>query len=170
MTTPKASAHDPAEIIKNRLSSELAVAAVKWALSNRTALKHLLPVQNGALYCVCHKSIYSSLPDDYNCKVELALTSDVRTIVCYHPSVDIPYEHTKAIPRPDPVHNNEETHDQVLKTRLEVKDEALEQGPMIEQLSKMFFTAKHCWYPHGLHHRRCKKLNPPKDRSFQGSH
>ena len=33
--------------------------------------------------------------DDYNCKVELALTSDGRTIVCYHPSVDIPYEHTK---------------------------------------------------------------------------
>lgn len=33
--------------------------------------------------------------DDYNCKVELALTSDVRTIVCYRPSVDIPYEHTK---------------------------------------------------------------------------
>ncbi|KAK7824896.1 hypothetical protein U0070_014102 [Myodes glareolus] len=28
-------------------------------------------------------------------KVELALTSDGRTIVCYHPSVDIPYEHTK---------------------------------------------------------------------------
>ncbi|KAF3814573.1 hypothetical protein GH733_017731, partial [Mirounga leonina] len=27
-------------------------------------------------------------------KVELALTSDGRTIVCYHPSVDIPYEHT----------------------------------------------------------------------------
>lgn len=33
--------------------------------------------------------------DDYNCKAELALTSDVRTIICYRPSVDIPYEHTK---------------------------------------------------------------------------
>ncbi|EPQ14433.1 39S ribosomal protein L42, mitochondrial [Myotis brandtii] len=82
-------------------------------------------------------------------KVELALTSDGRTIVCYHPSVDIPYEHTKPIPRPDPVHNYEETQDQILKTRLEVKDEHLEQGPMIEQLSKMFFTTKHRWYPYG---------------------
>lgn len=32
-------------------------------------------------------------------KVELALTSDGRTIVCYHPSVDIPYEHTKVCMR-----------------------------------------------------------------------
>ncbi|XP_035113174.1 large ribosomal subunit protein mL42 isoform X2 [Callithrix jacchus] len=106
-------------------------------------------ITDGALYCVCHKSTYSPLPDDYNCKVELALTSDGRTIVCYHPSVDIPYEHTKPIPRPDPVHNNEETHDQILKTRLEEKVEPLEQGPMIEQLSKMFFTTKHRWYPYG---------------------
>ena len=73
----------------------MALAAVKWAIPSRTILKYLFPIQNGALYCVCHKTTYSSLPDDYNCKVELALTSDGRTIVCYHPSVDIPYEHTK---------------------------------------------------------------------------
>ncbi|XP_032502891.1 39S ribosomal protein L42, mitochondrial isoform X2 [Phocoena sinus] len=173
----------------------MALAAVKWAISSRTILKHLFPIQitylsrgiilflkmkelefscpqklnqscisDGALYCVCHKTTYSSLPDDYNCKVELALTSDGRTIVCYHPSVDIPYEHTKPIPRPDPVQNNEETHDLVLKTRLEEKGEYLEQGPMIEQLSKMFFTTKHRWYPRGQYHRRRRKLNPPKDR------
>ncbi|XP_005877090.2 PREDICTED: 39S ribosomal protein L42, mitochondrial [Myotis brandtii] len=140
----------------------MAVSAVKWAISNRTILKHLFPIENGALYCVCHKSTYSSLPDDYNCKVELALTSDGRTIVCYHPSVDIPYEHTKPIPRPDPVHNYEETQDQILKTRLEVKDEHLEQGPMIEQLSKMFFTTKHRWYPYGQYHTHRRKLNPPR--------
>ncbi|XP_006154897.1 39S ribosomal protein L42, mitochondrial [Tupaia chinensis] len=142
----------------------MAVAAMKCVISKTTILKHFLPSQNGALYCVCHKSTYSSLPDDCNCKVELALTADGRTIVCYHPSVDIPYEHTKPIPRPDPVHNNEETHDQVLKFRLEEKSEHLEQGPMIEQLSKMFFTTKHRWYPHGQYHRRRKKLDPPKDR------
>ncbi|CAD7675295.1 unnamed protein product [Nyctereutes procyonoides] len=124
----------------------MALAAVKWAISNRTVWKHLFPIQNGALYCFCHKSTYSGIPgwrsDDYNCKVELALTSDGRTILCYHPSVNIPYEHTKPIPRPDPVHNNEETHDQV----------------------KMFFTTKHRWYPCGQYHRRRRKLNPPKDR------
>jgi len=35
---------------------------------------------------------------------------------------------------------------------------------MIEQLSKMFFTTKHRWYPRGQYHRRRRKLDPPKDR------
>ncbi|XP_036026110.1 39S ribosomal protein L42, mitochondrial [Onychomys torridus] len=139
-------------------------SAVKWVTSNRTIWKHLFPIQSGALSRVCHKSTYSSLPEDYNCKVELALTSDGRTIVCYHPSVDIPYEHTRPVPQPDILHNNEETHEQVLKTKLEEKSKQLEQGPMIEQLSKVFFTTKHRWYPHGQYHRRRKKPDPPKDR------
>ena len=29
---------------------------------------YLIPIQNGALYCVCHKSMYSPLPDDYIAK------------------------------------------------------------------------------------------------------
>ncbi|KAB0375074.1 hypothetical protein FD755_013566 [Muntiacus reevesi] len=103
-------------------------------MSSRTSLKHYFPVQNGTLY------------------------------LCYHRSMDIPYEHTKPMCQPDPVHNNEETHDPVLKTKLEEKREHFKQGPMIEQLSKMFFTTKHHWYPHGQNHRCCRKSNPPKDR------
>uniref|UniRef100_A0A667FY53 Large ribosomal subunit protein mL42 n=1 Tax=Lynx canadensis TaxID=61383 RepID=A0A667FY53_LYNCA len=110
----------------------MVLAAVKREISNRTIWKHLFPIQNRALYCVCHKPT-----------LEFALTSDDRMTVCYHPSVDIPYEHTKPTPRPDPVHNNEETHDQMLKTRLQGKNEHFEQEPMIEQRSKMFFTKHH---------------------------
>nr|XP_035951169.1 39S ribosomal protein L42, mitochondrial-like [Halichoerus grypus] len=148
------------------INNQAALAAVKWAISNRTIWKYLFQIQNGALYCLCHKSTYSSLLDDYNCKVELALISDGRRIVCYHPSVDVPYEHTKPIPWPDPVHNNEETHDQVLQTRLKEKKkkEHVEQGPMIEQLNKMDLTAKYHWYPCGQFHRYHKKLDSPKDR------
>ncbi|XP_043943584.1 39S ribosomal protein L42, mitochondrial [Protopterus annectens] len=113
---------------------------------------------------VCHKSTYSALPNDYNCKVELALTSDGRTIVCYHPSLDFPYEHTKPIPRPDPLENKEETHDQVLKARLKLETLKGKQGPTIEELSKMFFTTKHRWYPVGQYHTRRRNPNPPKDR------
>ncbi|XP_032966708.1 39S ribosomal protein L42, mitochondrial-like [Rhinolophus ferrumequinum] len=141
----------------------MVVAAVKWAQSNRSIRKHLFPIKNGAFYCVCQKSMYSSLPDEYNCKVKLALTYNGKTIVCYHP-VDIPYEHTKPIHWPDPVYNHEETQDKVLKTRLEEKDEHLEQGPMIEQLSKMFFITKHHWNPDGQYHRCRKKMNSPKGR------
>ncbi|XP_053462045.1 39S ribosomal protein L42, mitochondrial-like [Nycticebus coucang] len=141
----------------------MAGAAVKWVIPKRIVLRCLFPIQNVASYCVCNKPTYSSsLPDDYNSKVGLALTSDGRTIVCYHPSVDIPCEHTKPIPLPDPVCNNEETCDQMLKTRLAEKSEQGEQGPMIEQLSKMFFTTKHRWYPRGQYHTRRKKLNPPR--------
>uniref|UniRef100_A0A8D0BGT4 Large ribosomal subunit protein mL42 n=1 Tax=Salvator merianae TaxID=96440 RepID=A0A8D0BGT4_SALMN len=51
-------------------------------------------VTDSAVCCSSPKSTYSPLPDNYNCKVGLALTSDGKTIVCYHPSVDILYEHT----------------------------------------------------------------------------
>ncbi|XP_028346048.1 39S ribosomal protein L42, mitochondrial-like [Physeter macrocephalus] len=53
--------------------------------------------------------------EGYYCRVELDLTSDGKRRVCCHPSVDVPYEHKKPIPGSDPVHNNEETHDQVQK-------------------------------------------------------
>ncbi|XP_074082689.1 large ribosomal subunit protein mL42 isoform X2 [Macrotis lagotis] len=146
----------------------MALAAVQVAFSRamlaRTATSgQPLPLQR-ALGCIRHKSTYTPLPDDYNCKVELALSSDGRTIVCYHPSVDIPYEHTKPIVRPDPVDNKEETYDQMLKARLKADGSTLQQGPMIEELSKLFFTTKHRWYPYGQYHQRRRKANPPKER------
>ncbi|POI33408.1 hypothetical protein CIB84_002840 [Bambusicola thoracicus] len=97
-------------------------------------------------------------------KVELALTSDSKTIVCYHPSLEIPYEHTKPVPRPDPVNNKEETLDQVLKSRLDEEKLKNDRGLTIEELSKMFYTTKHRWYPVGRYQRRRKNPNPPKDR------
>ncbi|XP_051890133.1 39S ribosomal protein L42, mitochondrial [Pristis pectinata] len=129
-------------------------------------------VRGGGWGCVCRKSTYVALPNDYNCKVELALTSDGQTIVCYHPSVDIPYEHTKPILRPSPVENKEETHDQVLKARLDKEVLRDKQGPTIDELSKMFYTTKHRWYPFGQYHRRRinpilqKTMNQLKDSGF----
>ncbi|MEE6462595.1 hypothetical protein FKM82_001647 [Ascaphus truei] len=104
---------------------------------------HTEPARVDTACSLCHKSSYSALPEDYNCKVELAMTSDGKTIVCYHPSVDIPYEHTKPITR----HNHEESHEQVLKARL--SDTPNKPGPTMEELSKMFYTTKHRWYPVG---------------------
>ncbi|XP_075065503.1 large ribosomal subunit protein mL42 [Mixophyes fleayi] len=108
------------------------------------------------------RSTYSVLPDDYNCKVELAMTSDAKTIVCYHPTVDIPYEHTKPIPQRDPLHSYEESHALVLKARLSDTDPR--PAPTMEELSKMFYTTKHRWYPVGQYHRRRMKKDHPKDR------
>ncbi|XP_010746163.3 large ribosomal subunit protein mL42 [Larimichthys crocea] len=102
--------------------------------------------------------------DSSNCNVEIAATSDGKTIVCYHPAADIPYELTQPIERPDPVTNTTETHDQVLKAHLSKEVLRDKPGPTIEELSKMFFTTKHRWYPLGQYHMRRRKKDPPKDR------
>ncbi|XP_019947740.1 large ribosomal subunit protein mL42 isoform X2 [Paralichthys olivaceus] len=99
-----------------------------------------------------------------NCNVDIGVTSDGKTIVCFHPTVDIPYEFTLPVERPDPVTNAVETHDQVLKAHLSKEVLKDKKGPTIEELSKMFFTTKHRWYPVGQYHMRRIKKNPPKDR------
>ncbi|KAL4658467.1 39S ribosomal protein L42, mitochondrial [Arapaima gigas] len=119
----------------------------------------------GNFVCVRQQSTDPRPPlDSLSCKVEIGLTSDGKTVVCYHPSVEFPYELSQPIPRPDPLMNPAETHDQVLKDHLSKMVLQNREGPTIEELSRMFFTTKHRWYPHGQYHRRRKKINPPKDR------
>ncbi|KAM8884387.1 large ribosomal subunit protein mL42 isoform 1-T1 [Synchiropus picturatus] len=98
---------------------------------------------------------------DPHSQVEVAVTSDMKTVVCYHPTVDVPYDLTQAIEHPDPVSSPPESHDQVLKAHLDHRQPA---GPSIEQLSRMFFTTKHRWYPVGQYHSRRRKKSPPQDR------
>nr|XP_057934277.1 39S ribosomal protein L42, mitochondrial [Doryrhamphus excisus] len=93
--------------------------------------------------------------------VEIGLTSDGSTVVCYHPSVDIPYELTQPLER---VSNMPENHNQVLKAHLSKEVLRDKKGPTIEELSKMFYTTKHRWYPVGQYHMRRIKKDPPKDR------
>uniref|UniRef100_A0A8D0BWK5 Large ribosomal subunit protein mL42 n=1 Tax=Salvator merianae TaxID=96440 RepID=A0A8D0BWK5_SALMN len=143
-------------------SRRVVLSSAMWMRLSAFSKKAL--VTDTAVCCSSPKSTYSALPDNYNCKVELALTSDGKTIVCYHPSVDIPYEHTRPIPQIDPVSYREETHDQILKSRLEVSKFKGRTGPTIEELSKMFYTTKHRWYPVGQYHTRRKKTNTPTDR------
>ncbi|KAF7662034.1 hypothetical protein LDENG_00247190 [Lucifuga dentata] len=132
-----------------------------WQFCNGTKLRHA----QSCLVPALHKSTVSSSPlDEPTCNVEIGVTSDGKTIVCYHPSADIPYELTQPIERPDPLTNQTETHDQVLKAHLSKEVLKDKQGPTIEELSKMFFTTKHRWYPVGQYHTRRRKKDPPKDR------
>ncbi|XP_063316535.1 39S ribosomal protein L42, mitochondrial [Pelmatolapia mariae] len=108
-------------------------------------------------------SVGTTSLDGPECNVEIGVTSDGKTIVCYHPTVDIPYELTQPIERPDPMANQVETHDQVLKAHLS-KEVLKDNGPTIEELSKMFFTTKHRFYPIGQYRRRRINKDPPKDR------
>uniref|UniRef100_H3DMA4 Large ribosomal subunit protein mL42 n=2 Tax=Tetraodon nigroviridis TaxID=99883 RepID=H3DMA4_TETNG len=87
--------------------------------------------------------------EDPHCNVEIGVTSDGRTVVCHHPAVDVPYELTQPLERPDPLRNQAESHDQVLRAHLSQEVPGSNKGPSIEELSKMFFTTKHRWYPVG---------------------
>ncbi|XP_076848212.1 large ribosomal subunit protein mL42 [Brachyhypopomus gauderio] len=99
-----------------------------------------------------------------NSNVDLGVTRDGKTIVCFHPAPSISYDLTKPVPRPDPITESAETHDVVLKSRLSSAVLKDKKGPTMEELSKMFYTTKHCWYPVGEYHKRRRNKNPPKDR------
>ncbi|XP_054480856.1 39S ribosomal protein L42, mitochondrial [Anoplopoma fimbria] len=130
-------------------------------LSTGTQLRH-------AQTCLVPMRLKSSVSgpslDAPNCNVEIGVTSDGRTIVCYHPTVDVPYELTQPIEHPDPLTHSVETHDQILKAHLSKEVLKDQKGPTIEELSKMFFTTKHRWYPVGQYHQRRRKKDPPKDK------
>ncbi|KAG7495575.1 hypothetical protein JOB18_001948 [Solea senegalensis] len=134
-------------------------------LLSRVSLCPTLRHVQTSLLPVRHNSSDSEpSPIGSSCNVDIGVTSDGKTIVCYHPAADIPYEFTQPIERPDPVTNTVETHDQVLKAQLSKEVLKGKKGPTIEELSKMFFTTKHRWYPVGEYHRRRVKKDPPKDR------
>ncbi|KAM4712004.1 large ribosomal subunit protein mL42 [Anableps anableps] len=130
-------------------------------LSSRVTLRNvqmcLVPLRQKS-------SVDTSSVQGHNCKVEIGVTSNGQTIVCYHPAVDVPYELTQPIERPNPLTNQAETHDQVLKAHLNKEVLKGKEGPTIEELSKMFFTTKHRFYPKGQYHMRRINKKPPKDR------
>ncbi|KAM8740701.1 39S ribosomal protein L42, mitochondrial [Acanthopagrus latus] len=123
----------------------------------RNAQTCLVPVQQKS-------TVTGPSLDGPDSNVEIGVTSDGKTVVCYHPTVDIPYELTQPIERPDLLTNQVETHDQVLKAHLSKEVLKDKEGPTIEELSKMFYTTKHRWYPVGQYHSRRRKKDPPKDR------
>lgn len=119
-------------------------------LLTQFSIRTHLPYVRTCLVAVRQKSsVATPFLDGNNCNVEIGVTSDGKTIVCHHPTVDIPYELTQPIERPDPLANQVETHDQVLKARLSKEVLKDKEGPTIEELSKMFFTTKHRFYPIG---------------------
>ncbi|KAJ0012466.1 hypothetical protein NQD34_016800 [Periophthalmus magnuspinnatus] len=138
--------------------------------SNLTRLFCGTTIRNAqtCLVAVRQKNTRPPLDDPSYCNVQIGVTTNGKTVVCYHPTADIPYELTQPIERPDPVSDVPDTHDQVLKAHLSKEVLKENKGPSIEELSKMFFTTKHRWYPVGQYHMRRKKKGP-KDRATWAS-
>ncbi|XP_078616673.1 large ribosomal subunit protein mL42-like [Branchiostoma floridae x Branchiostoma japonicum] len=115
----------------------------------------------------CAQRKYSTRKDDGTlCQPELAVTSDGRTIVCYHPSKPFPYEHTKPLPPLD--HMSLEagaSQEDILKLTFKEQTEEHLSGPDNKKLEQMFFIHENRWW--GSSKVRLRKSNEPKDRETE---
>ncbi|KAK3579393.1 hypothetical protein CHS0354_029700 [Potamilus streckersoni] len=91
----------------------------------------------------------------------VGLSVDGSTVICWHPELTFPYEHTWPVPRYDPEIRE---GDSVLRVQLLKEDKMKyhQTGPTDVELANMFFTTKHRWYPKP--EKMYRKRNPPKDR------
>uniref|UniRef100_A0A8B9JCG5 Large ribosomal subunit protein mL42 n=1 Tax=Astyanax mexicanus TaxID=7994 RepID=A0A8B9JCG5_ASTMX len=103
-------------------------------------------------------------PRPQTSKVDIGVMHDGKAVVCFHPATDTAFALTKPIPRHDLIGDTAETHNLMLKSRLTAENVKNKPDATIEELSKMFYTTKHRWYPVGEYHTRRRKRNPPTDR------
>ncbi|KAG9280523.1 39S ribosomal protein L42, mitochondrial [Astyanax mexicanus] len=113
---------------------------------------------------VCRLSTCAVAVSNKTCKVDIGVMHDGKAVVCFHPATDTAFALTKPIPRHDLIGDTAETHNLMLKSRLTAENVKNKPDATIEELSKMFYTTKHRWYPVGEYHTRRRKRNPPTDR------
>ncbi|XP_046336661.1 39S ribosomal protein L42, mitochondrial-like [Haliotis rufescens] len=97
--------------------------------------------------------------DDRRPKV--SMSPDGSTLLCWHPAMEFPYQHTKPIPRKIEELAEGES---VLKVQylMSEKLKHREDGPTDKELANIFFTSKHRWYPQPQ--KKYRKVRTPKDR------
>ncbi|KAG0702589.1 39S ribosomal protein L42, mitochondrial [Chionoecetes opilio] len=91
----------------------------------------------------------------------VVMTDDGKTIVCWHPQPDIPYEMTAPLPAASA------ESDSVLKVQAQdMKKIFQRKHPYFinKALRELTFTNKHIWYPRP--EKRFAKKNPPRDREY----
>lgn len=103
------------------------------------------------------------LAKSYSSNTQVVVADDGRTLVCWHPEPEVPYELTSPLPK-------EEVVNQSVISALNGNDksdvshlEALKEELAREQLMKMTFTTKHRWFPRPGK-REAKKT--PMDRPY----
>lgn len=92
----------------------------------------------------------------------VVITDDGKTIVCWHPEPQVPYELSMPLPEGLP------ESDSILKVQ---DNEAMkklfrQQHPFFirKELQELTFTTKHKWFPQSQ--KRFAKKNPPRDREY----
>ena len=94
---------------------------------------------------------------------QVVVADDGRTLVCWHPEPEFPYEHSLPLPQ------EKEGARPILKSMNDagVQDfshlEGMKEELVREQLMKATFTTKHRWFPN-LQKKKAKKT--PMDRPY----
>ncbi|CAK8694802.1 large ribosomal subunit protein mL42-like [Clavelina lepadiformis] len=140
-------------------------------------------------FCISTKTVVSCTRNKSNDSYfddpgapRVALTKDQKTIVMYHPAHEVSYDKTIPIQRDDPRYNFNSVND-LVRERLEeaeiahkpVEDPSVRHMfpmhdrdvlPTVMELSSIFYTSKHRWFPNKAKKMR-QKNNPPQDRPFE---
>ncbi|XP_071541634.1 large ribosomal subunit protein mL42 [Panulirus ornatus] len=92
----------------------------------------------------------------------VVVTDDGKTVVCWHPEPEIPYELTKPLPETAP------ESDSILKIQYNKGMKNLFQSKhpyfINKELKELTYTTKHRWFPRP--DKRFAKKNPPRDRKY----
>ena len=97
-----------------------------------------------------------------NSTIDLTLTDDETTYVCWHQPVEFPYEFTKPLPAKAIKENTS-----ILKTNLKPElmkiFEKKPQSIAVQELAELTYTSKHRWFPRA---RDKKAKKTPMDRPY----
>lgn len=105
----------------------------------------------------------SSLSQQYSSKptTQVVLADDGRTLVCWHPEPEFPYEHSLPLPEETKVTAIMKGMDRGLRDVSHLED--MKEQFAREELMKMTSTTKHRWFPR-LQKKKAKKT--PMDRPY----
>jgi len=145
---------------------KMAAAVLKFGFSSAKCTKDVLItnlIRPGFICSVTQKLQYSG---DASKSIDdrpdwVVLADGGKTVVCWHPEQEFPYECSKPLPVLD---SKLQEGDSVLKIqyRLDHLNRNYPKGPDLQQLMKLTYTNKHRWYPNN--NKRYRKPNPPVDR------
>lgn len=99
---------------------------------------------------------------------QVGMSQDGQVLIFWHPEPAHPYEHTKPLP---PLTQRQLAQEEsALKVQLLRNEEMRHRkdGPDIAELSNLFFTTKHCWYPLSARRKALKRKLKPGEEDREG--
>jgi large subunit ribosomal protein L42 len=150
--------------LKNRNKTLLSFAMNWLRFSHRFSL--LKPSSAGIMSRISSRlsSGSSTEPNFEEATIQASIADDGKTIVCWHPEVPFPYNHTKPIPK---IESSFEREESLLKLvhRMETDTILRNRDYTEEELMQKTYTTRKCWHKNKAKRQaHLRKPNPPIDR------